>query len=126
MRRAEYQSCEAQGHLSRVEALIAQSDELHRAARRANRCRFGCETGLALLKLREIVRSNCGKWGRWWQANEDRFEYSDRSARLYIAGGEAAGQEMATRCRIRPLFLWRIFRGSAGAGVEGILKKLLC
>jgi hypothetical protein len=28
---------------------------------------------------------------------------------------------------IRPLFLWRIFRGGAGAGsLEGILNKLLC
>ena len=52
MRRAEYQSCEAQGHLSRVEALIAQSNELRRAARRANSIRFGCETGLAPLKLK--------------------------------------------------------------------------
>jgi hypothetical protein len=37
MRRTEYQSCEAQGHLSRVEALIAHSNESRRAARRANR-----------------------------------------------------------------------------------------
>ena len=52
--------------------------------------------------------------GRWWQANEDRFEYSDRSARLYIAGGEAAGQEMATRCRYSPIGVRQL---------EGILKS---
>ncbi len=65
MRRAEYQSGEAQGHISRFEALIAQSNESHHAAPQSESMRFGRETGLALLKLKEIVRSNCGKWGRW-------------------------------------------------------------
>jgi hypothetical protein len=73
--------------------------------------RFGRETGFALLKLKEIVRSNCGKSGRWWQANVDRFEYSDRSARLYIAGGEAAAQEMATRCGYSPIIFMANFPG---------------
>ena len=72
--------------------------------------RFGRETGLALLKL-EIVEVTAANGGRWWQANEDRFEYSDRSARLYIAAGEAAGQEMATRCRYSPIIFMANFPG---------------
>ena len=52
MRRAEYQSCEAQGHLSRVEALIAQSNKFAPRRAQGESIRFGCETGLAPLKLK--------------------------------------------------------------------------
>ena len=52
MRRVEYQSCEAQGHLSRVEALIAQSNESRRAARRANRSASAAKPDSRLLSIR--------------------------------------------------------------------------
>jgi hypothetical protein len=89
--------------------------------------RFGRETGLALLKLKEIVRSNCGKWGRWWQANEDRFEYPTAAHACTLQLAKLPDKKWQRVAVIRPLFLWRIFRGSAGAGsLEGILNKLLC
>ena len=56
MRRAEYQSGEAQGHLSRVEALIAQSNDPRHA--QGESMRFGRETGLALLKLKGSLEAS--------------------------------------------------------------------
>jgi hypothetical protein len=83
-----------------IDALIAQSNEAHRKSRRAAGAsmRFGREAGKALLKIKEAVQSNGGRWLAWQEAYKDKFEYSTRSARLYmwLAGlSEADWQRVA-------------------------------